>query len=50
MNVLGATRFEQGVINMYLMINMCNRDSRVGQAMRKAYTQWKVESHEAIAN
>lgn len=49
MNVLGATRFEQAVINMSL-INLCDRDSYVGQEMRKAYTEWKEESDEAIDN
>lgn len=49
MDVLGATRFEQGVISMSL-INMCDRDSHVGQEMRKAYSEWKAESDEAIDN
>jgi hypothetical protein len=49
MNVLGATRFDQGVINMSL-VNICDRDSYVGQEMRKAYTESQEESDEAIDN
>jgi hypothetical protein len=48
-DVLGATRFEQGVISMSL-INMCDRESHVSQEMRKAYSEWKAESDEAIDN
>jgi hypothetical protein len=49
MNVLGATRFEQGVINMSL-INMCDRDSYVGQELNKVYHDYQEDNEEAIAN
>jgi hypothetical protein len=49
MNVLGETRFEQGVINMSL-INMCDRDSYVGQELRKVYDDYLEDQDEAIAN
>lgn len=49
MNVLGETRFDQGVINMSL-INMCDRDSYVGQELRKVYHDYQEDNEEAIAN
>jgi len=49
MEILGATRFDQCVINISL-INICNQQSYVGQEMRKLYNSWKEESDEAINN
>jgi hypothetical protein len=49
MNVLGETRFDQGVINMSL-INMCDRDSYVGQELRKVYHDYQEDNEEAIAS
>ncbi|AFZ18684.1 hypothetical protein Mic7113_2907 [Allocoleopsis franciscana PCC 7113] len=39
MQILGATRFDQCVINMAL-INICNQESYVGKEMRKIYNSW----------
>jgi len=49
MGILGATRFDQYVINISL-INICNQESYVGQEMRKLYNSWKEETTEAINN
>ncbi len=49
MNVLGETRFEQGVINMSLS-NMCDQDSYVGQELGKVYHDYQEEHEEAIGN
>ncbi|MEB3178915.1 MAG: hypothetical protein VKL59_07800 [Nostocaceae cyanobacterium] len=49
MEILGATRFDQCVINISL-INICNQQSYVGQEMRKLYNSWKEETDEAINN
>ncbi|BCU10746.1 hypothetical protein [Microcystis aeruginosa] len=49
MNVLGETRFEQGVINMSL-INICDQDGYVGQELGKVYHDYQEENQEAISN
>lgn len=49
MQILGATRFEQCVINMAL-INICNQESYVGKEMRKIYNSWKEEKAEEVKN
>ncbi|MFN5969980.1 MAG: hypothetical protein ACK47N_20555 [Microcystis sp.] len=49
MNVLGETRFEQGVINRFLG-NMCDQDSHVGQELGKVYHDYQEEHEEAIGN
>ncbi|GEA26132.1 hypothetical protein MiAbW_00679 [Microcystis aeruginosa NIES-4325] len=49
MNVLGETRFEQGVINMSLS-NMCDQNSYVGQELGKVYHDYQEEHEEAISN
>lgn len=49
MEILGATQFDQCVINISL-INICNQESYVGSQMRKLYNSWKDEIDEAIDN
>lgn len=49
MQTLGATKFDQCVINISL-INICNQESYVGKEMRKLYNSWKEETAEAVNN
>ncbi len=49
MQILGATRFDQCVLNISL-INMCNQESYVGQEMRKRYNSWKEEKAKTVNN
>ena len=50
MQVLGAfNKFEQCVLNMAL-INICDRESYVGQEMRQQYNSWKESTNEAVYN
>lgn len=49
MKVLGATRFDQCVINMSL-IHLCNQSSYVGQELQQLYRQWKTETDEVVTN
>lgn len=47
MEILGATRFDQCVLNISL-INMCNQQSYVGKEMVKRYNSWKEEIAETV--
>jgi len=49
MNVLGETRFEQGVINMSLS-NMCDQDSYVGQELGKVYHDYHEAHYQEKSN
>ncbi len=50
MQVLGAfNKFEQCVLNMAL-INICDRESYVGQEMRRQYNSWKESTNETVYN
>ena len=50
MQVLGAlNKFEQCVLNIAL-VNICNRESHVGQEIRRQYNQWKDEIDETVNN
>jgi len=49
MQILGATRFDQCVINMSL-VNICNQQSYVGKEMLQFYNSWKEEIDEAVDN
>jgi hypothetical protein len=50
MQVLGAfNKFEQCVLNMAL-INICDRESYVGQEMRRQYNAWKRATDETVYN
>jgi hypothetical protein len=49
MSILGASKFDQCVMNMSL-VNICNQSSHVGQEMLRTYNAWKEESDEAINN
>lgn len=49
MQILGATRFDQHVINMSL-INICDQESHVGKQMLKHYHSWQEEIAEASDN
>ena len=49
MNILGATRFDQCVMNISL-INLCNQKSYVGTEMIRLYNSWKDEIAEAVNN
>jgi hypothetical protein len=50
MQVLGTfSRFEQCVLNMAL-INICDRESYVGQQMRRQYNVWKQSTNETVVN
>ncbi len=45
MRILGATQFDQCVLNISL-INLCNQQSYVGQEMRRRYLAWNDEADE----
>ncbi len=47
MEILGATRFDQCVLNISL-INICNQESYAGREMLKVYNSWKEEKAEAV--
>lgn len=47
--VFGTSKFDQCAINMAL-INICNRDSNLGQEMLNLYHDWKAETGEAVEN
>jgi hypothetical protein len=50
MQVLGAfSKFEQCVLNMAL-INICDRQSHVGNQMRQQYNAWKQATEETVYN
>ena len=50
MQVLNTfTKFEQCVLNMAL-INICDRESYIGQEMRQKYNTWKQETEETVLN
>ncbi|WP_013324909.1 hypothetical protein [Gloeothece verrucosa] len=49
MNILGATKFDQCVINISL-INICNQESYLGSEMRKLYNAYQDEIDEAVNN
>lgn len=49
MRILGTTQFDQCVLNMAL-IHLCDRESYVGQEMRKQYRAWKDETDEPAQN
>ncbi|MGB8699924.1 MAG: hypothetical protein WCD18_10955, partial [Thermosynechococcaceae cyanobacterium] len=46
-NILGATQFDQCVLNMAL-IHLCNQEGHVGQEIRKLYRDWDDESDEPL--
>lgn len=48
-SILGATQFDQRVLNIS-SINICDRESYVGQEMRKRYNAWKDENDEPTQN
>jgi hypothetical protein len=45
----GINKFEQCVLNISL-INICNQESYIGQAMRQQHNQWKGETDETAYN
>ncbi|HBE17698.1 MAG TPA: hypothetical protein DEG17_24240 [Cyanobacteria bacterium UBA11149] len=47
--VLGTNKFDQCAINMAL-INICDRESDIGQEMLALYRDWKAETDEAVSN
>jgi hypothetical protein len=47
--VLGTNKFDQCVINIAL-INICDRESDLGQEMMSLYHDWKTETDEAVKN
>lgn len=47
--ILGATQFDQHVINMAL-IHLCNQESHVGKEMKRIYSAWGEEMDETIYN
>lgn len=47
MRILGATKFDQCVINISL-INLCNQESYVGQELSKLYNNQQEETNEPI--
>lgn len=47
MNVLGETRFEQGVMSL---LNRCEQNSYVGQELGKVYHDYQEGNEEAIGN
>jgi hypothetical protein len=49
MAILGATRFDQCVMNISL-INLCNQKSYIGTEMLRLYNSWKDETAEAVNN
>lgn len=49
MEILGITQFDQCAINMSL-INICDRQSHIGQEMLERYNEWKEETGEAVNN
>ncbi|NJO94550.1 MAG: hypothetical protein HC820_09905 [Hydrococcus sp. RM1_1_31] len=50
MQILGAfSKFEQCVLNMAL-INICDRESYVGEEMRRQYNAWKQSTNETVHN
>ncbi|MDX2097004.1 MAG: hypothetical protein SFW36_04445 [Leptolyngbyaceae cyanobacterium bins.59] len=49
MKVLGASRFDQCVVNLSL-VHLCNQESHVGQELRKTYSAWKEELDETAMN
>lgn len=49
MRILGTTEFDQCVLNISL-INLCNRESYVGQEIQKHFNQWSDETSQPIEN
>lgn len=47
--VLGTNKFDQCALNIAL-INICDRESDLGQEMFDLYRDWKVETGEAVEN
>jgi hypothetical protein len=47
--VLGTNKFDRCALNITL-INICDRESDVGQEMLKIYHDWKKDTDEAIIN
>jgi hypothetical protein len=47
--VLGTNKFDQCALNIAL-INICDRESDVGQEMLKIYRDWKDDTDETIRN
>jgi hypothetical protein len=47
--VLGTNKFDRCALNIAL-INICDRESNVGQEMLKIYRDWKDDTDEAIRN
>ncbi|WP_019498284.1 hypothetical protein [Pseudanabaena sp. PCC 6802] len=47
--ILGTNKFDQCVLNM-ASINICDRESNLGQEMFGLYRDWKTETDEAVVN
>ncbi|WP_107667682.1 hypothetical protein [Cyanothece sp. BG0011] len=47
--ILATNKFDQCVLSLAL-INICNQDSPVGQAMKERYNAWKSETDDPINN
>jgi hypothetical protein len=47
--VLGTNKFDQCALNIAL-INICDRQSEIGQEMLDLYRDWKAETSEAVEN